>query len=607
MEQSLRMRMFWCGGVFIKTILLFACTSPVLANNLLPISENITKSVKVAQNLPAPLEKPQPDPNEERFLQPLPQPSPTVPTEEPPVIEQPSPSTEPESPSEETEVIPVKKIEVTGNTIFGSEVINPIIQPLQGRSVTQVALEKAVQAITDLYIKQGYITSYADLDENTLGTEIVRIKVIEASIQEIRVEGTRRLNPNYVRSRIRLGIERPVNANKLEAQLRLLRLDPLFESVEASLQRGTGQDQSILTVRVKEAEPLELTFGIDNYTPPSIAPERASVGVSYRNLTGIGDEIAASYAVGLNLEEEFSRAALNIYDFSYRVPLNPLDGTLQFRVVPYSTKITEEDFDEFGIRGSSEVYELSYRQPVIKTLRKEFALSLGLTFQDGQTFVFNDDPTNFGIGPDENGISRTRVLRFGQDYISRDPQGTWVLRSQLNFGLNVFNATENQGAIPDGSFFSVSGQVQRFQQLGNDYALIIQGSAQLAADPLLPSQQFFIGGGQSLRGYRQSVRAGDNGVLLSVEGRVPLQRNRFGTPVLQLAPFVDIGKVWNISGNPNALPDQTFLASAGLGFLWQPTSNLNLRLDLALPFVNLDDRRDSLQDDGIYFSMSYSP
>ncbi len=243
---------------------------------------------------------------------------------------------------------------------------------------------------------------------------------------------------------------------------------------------------------------------------------------------------------------------MNVYDFTYRAPVNALDGTLQFRAVPYNNKITDEDFDQFGIRGNSEVYELSYRQPLVRTLRKEFALSLGFTFQDSQTFLNEDDPFPFGRGVDEEGNSRTRALRFGQQYISRDPQGTWALNSQFNLGLNIFSATENSHNIPDGSFFSFQGQVQRAQLLGNDYLLILQGSLQLSADPLLPSQQFFIGGGQSLRGYRQNVRGGDNGLLFSLEGRIPIQRGGTGRPILQLAPFTDLGGVWNTSDNPNA-------------------------------------------------------
>ena len=90
---------------------------------------------------------------------------------------------------------------------------------------------------------------------------------------EIDIEGTRRLNPSYIRSRIQLGAGTPLNTGKLEEQLKLLRLDPLFTNVEARL-RPTGKvGQSILIVRVEEAKSLIGSLGVDNYSPPSIGRE----------------------------------------------------------------------------------------------------------------------------------------------------------------------------------------------------------------------------------------------------------------------------------------------------------------------------------------------
>ena len=35
----------------------------------------------------------------------------------------------------------------------------------------------------------------------------------------------------------------------------------------------------------------------------------------------------------------------------------------------------------------------------MRSPREEFALSLGFTYQDGQTFLFDDLATPFGVGP----------------------------------------------------------------------------------------------------------------------------------------------------------------------------------------------------------------
>ena len=113
------------------------------------------------------------------------------------------------------------------------------------------------------------------------------------------------------------------------------------------------------------------------------------------------------------------------------------------------------------------------------------------------------------------------------------------------------------------------------------------------------------GGGQSVRSYRQNVRAGDNGLRFSSENRITLQRDETGNSVFQLAPFVNLGTVWNVSDNPNKLQRQPFLVGAGLGLLYSPLPKLNLRLDYGLPLVNLVDRGEKVQDSGFYFSVNY--
>ena len=66
-----------------------------------------------------------------------------------------------------------------------------------------------------------------------------------------------------------------------------------------------------------------------------------------------------------------------------------------------------------------------------------------------------------------------------------------------------------------------------------------------------------------------------------------------------------MGAVWNVEDNPNQVPDDNFVAALGLGLLWQPTEGLNLRLDYAPPLIDLDDRGDNIQDDGLHFSLNY--
>lgn len=539
-----------------------------------------------------------------------------------------------DQPLNEIDKLPVRQVEVSGNTVLQNE-INEIIKDCRNRLLAPEQRNNLADAITRLYLNRDYITSRAVLQEPKGSAQdgyILPIRVIEGSLERIEVvtvdqEGKETdsiglliVRPRYICQRIQAGLGipldlscdnlkpvkgNPLNTRRLEEQVRLLSLDPFIRNINPVLKSGTGNGQSVLRVEVEK--PKFLNFSFNNYSPPSIGAQRAEIGLLFGSLISDGDIISASFSV-----DPFNFSAtrgFNSFNLGYRLPLSPRDNTLQLRLEARREKIVQEPFDQFDFQAESELYEVVYRHPLIRSYSNEFALSVGFTYQNGQTFVFNDTPFPFGIGPDAEGVSRTSVVKFTQEYIHRGEYVTWAVRSQFNFGTGLFGATSNPDPIPDGKFFSWLGQAQRVQRLFNNL-LVVQAEVQLSPNSLLPSQQFVIGGGQSLRGYRQNIRFGDNGFRFSTEYRLNLitRSRNDGTkePTLQIAPFFDAGLVWNRSDNPNKLPKQTFLAGVGTGLLWQtPLSGLTVRVDYAFPLVDLRDEGNNIQDNGLYFTINY--
>ncbi|MEO1466513.1 MAG: ShlB/FhaC/HecB family hemolysin secretion/activation protein, partial [Cyanobacteria bacterium J06633_1] len=335
---------------------------------------------------------------------------------------------------------------------------------------------------------------------------------------------------------------------------------------------------------------------------PSVGAERLGFDYSYRSLIQPGDRFALRYSPRL-------RALGDTFDLGleYQIPVNANNGKVTTGINLNRNEVIDpigDDFDDLEIEGESEQFNLGFHQPLIRDPRQELALSLAFDYQDGQTLLFQEG-TPFGQGADEDGNTTTSVFRLGQEYIRRQVSGAWALRSQFNLGTNIFGATENDEPTPDGQFLSWLGQVQRVQVLGNNNFLVIQGDLQLTGNSLLPSQQFVIGGGQSVRGYRQNARSGDNGALFSIKDRLTLLKNQAGEAKLTLTTFLNLGTVWNNDGNPNEQPDQTLIAALGVGLIWEPINGLNFQLDYAPPLIDLNDEGDDLQDNGLHFSLDY--
>ncbi|NJL49975.1 MAG: ShlB/FhaC/HecB family hemolysin secretion/activation protein [Leptolyngbyaceae cyanobacterium SM2_5_2] len=255
---------------------------------------------------------------------------------------------------------------------------------------------------------------------------------------------------------------------------------------------------------------------------------------------------------------------------------------------------TEPTF-ALGLSGTTDSYELQYRQPLIRTLREELALSAGFRYRQGSTLLlgFITPPTV------------TSVFNFSQDYLRYDAGGAWGLQSQFRLGTGLFDATMAPSPVPDGQFFSWLGQVQRLQVLGPNHRLLIQANVQLTPDSLLGSEQFFLGGAQSVRGYFQNQRFGDNGLRFAVEDQITLQRDDSGQATVKLIPFLDVGYVW--ANNPALqVTRQNWLAGTGVGLELRPLNGLTARVDLGYPLIKLDelpsDRPAGLR---VYFDIRY--
>lgn len=477
--------------------------------------------------------------------------------------------------------------------------IAALTQPYKNRSVTFEELLQLRAAIVQLYVNNGYITSGAFLPNNQdLSRGIAQIQVVEGELEQIEIGGLRRLREGYVRSRLNRATATPLNRQRLEEALQLLQLDPLIQQVNAELVAGSAPGRNILRVSLKEAPAFHGAIGIDNNQPPSVGSIQGSVSVSHDNLLGFGDRLAAEYG---------RTEGLNLYDISYTIPVNASNGTVSFRYINDASRIVEAAFRDVGIRSNTQTYSLGFRQPLIRTPIREFAVGLSLDLRRSQTYILNDIPFSFTEGA-ENGESNVTVIRFFQDWVDRGTKRVLAARSQFSLGINAFDATINDTGT-DGRFFSWLGQFQWVQQLSPRNLLVARIDAQLTPNSLLSLERFSIGGVDTVRGYRQNQLVADNGVLGSVEVRVPVTSD---PRVLQLVPFFEVGTAWN---NREADPNPATVASLGLGLRWLMTPDFSLRLDYGIPLVSVGNpcgncgaaRGNSLQENGFYFSVRYQP
>ena len=160
-------------------------------------------------------------------------------------------------------------------------------------------------------------------------------------------------------------------------------------------------------------------------------------------------------------------------------------------------------------------------------------------------------------------------------------------------------------------FFFYRGSLIRFQKIFGDKLLSLRGALQLTQDALPPSEQFRLGGAQTIRGYQEGEYLGDYGMQSSVDlyWPLPLVPENWRFPFsdkklkeqVQLVGFFDIGT----AGLKKPLTGERKhkdLAGYGAGFRVLLYDKVYARCEWGFP---VGDRPFDHRGSSFYFSVSY--
>lgn len=530
---------------------------------------------------PPPLEQVEP-------LPPLPAPEELLPPVRP---------SEPEKRPEKGPILRVfiKDIQVVGSTVFSDAQLQQVTTPYENREVTTEDLEELRRALTLLYVKQGYANSGAIIPDQAVAEGVVIIQIIEGILTDIRVEGTQWFRPSYLEDRLGLSVGPPFNMQPLRDRMQLLLQDPRLERLNAELKPGAKLGEAVLDVSVQEDYPIHGWLEFNNYQTPSVGAERVLGTLIHHNVTGNGDQAYFQYGQ--------SRGVIPLIDTSYTLPLTRYDTTFFVGYRRNDFTVVESTFKDLDIESRSEIFTVTLRHPLYKTLTDEVAVAVtGERLWNKTTLL--DIPFSFTPGYQE-GSATVSALRFIQEWTHRTPASVLAFRSRFSVGLDVLDATNNAGPVPDGQFFTWLGQanwVKRFDPTGIE---LLNGlSLQVANDRLFPLEQFSVGGRFSVRGYRENTLVRDNAFLYSIEARVPIWTAPARVALVQLAPFIDVGRAWNAKG---LTPDPQTLASIGIGLRVSLWNRLQGNIYWGQQLNHVSDPPDgNIQNDGVHVQVVWN-
>ena len=484
----------------------------------------------------------------------------------------------------------IKKIDIIGNTVLPDSTLTAIAQSYLNKRLLFSAIQKLRDELTSAYVNQGYVTSGVILPNQTIRNHTIVFHVIEGIRSRTVVETDGRFREETIIEKLGLSEGSIVNTIALEQQLQLLQRDHRIHQVKAELIPGSQFGESELTVSLEEAIPYRVSVGANNLRSPTIGAEGIHLNLYHGNVTGVGDEVF----LGLNVSE-----GLEEINAQYEFPLFRPGFSVNTHIDWAESDIIDNNFDDLDIKSEAQTYGITLKQTLVQSPSKQIGLFLTGEYLRTKSFLLGSG-FSFSAGP-ERGVSKVAAVRLGLDMTFGGTDHVLSLRTSLSQGLDIAGATKNSGNTPDGQFLKILGQVQWVHNLTfMKSQFIARTEFQFSDSPLLGIEKFSVGGYSSVRGYRENLLVRDNGVVASIEHRLPVWRSESNASHLTFASFVDVGYSRD---KRDTTTGSERLLSAGIGLLGTYAKNFTYQVYWGHAFKDIDTFQESnLQDDGFHFT-----
>ena len=469
----------------------------------------------------------------------------------------------------------VKQIVVSGNTTFDTGTLHALVADGEGHRQTLATLTAFAQRITDYYRAHGYPLSRTVIPQQELSDGVVQLKVVEARYDHVQVtnhSGVQTSLLNATLSPLQNG--QLVTQASLDRQLLLLNDLPGVQA-HAVLGPGTVPGTSDLNVEA-QALPrvignLTLDDGGDRYT----GRIRLGGNVAVNNLVGLGDQLSA----GLLVSDKHMHYGHLAYDFA-------LNGAGTRFGLAYSALSYQlgDGLSDLHARGHATEASAWLSQAIVRSPNTNLSARLEV-----DNHHLADDTGSTGVHDDRHTWDWTASTTF-------DHRDSWggggvtlaqlsLTRGQLGFDNLAAKASDAVTADTQGHELHWNGNVSRLQMITTTTRLYVSLSGQYSHRNLDSSEQFLLGGMQSVRGYEVSTLAGASGYLATAELRHDL---RLPGGAWQGSVFVDHGGLW-INPQPwagNTGSNHATLSSVGVGLNWAGPDQWIAQVQVGQPVGN---------------------
>ena len=504
----------------------------------------------------------------------------------------------------------VKSIVITGNHTIPTSTIMSALTTKPGSVQNYNNLREDRDKILGLYQAQGYtLVNITDMSTDENGT--LHISIVEGIVRKIEVKkmvtkqkGNRR-TPNddvlktkdYVIDReIEIQPGKIFNVKEYDATVdNLMRLG-IFKNVKYEARSIPGDPEGIdLILLIDEDRTAELQGGVAYGSETGLM---GTLSLKDSNWRGKNQQFGFTFEKS---NKDYTGFALDFYD-----PWIKDTDRVSWGWGAYKTNYGDEDSILFH-----EIDTVGFKVNIGKGLGKNFTLSLGTkveyikeAHEDGKLRKANNGKWYYNEKNkwrEIEGVDDKYWLWSIYPYISYDTRNNYLNPTS---GLYAKWQIEggHAGGYKSGNFGNTTLELRTYHKglfKNNTFAYKVVGG--VATNNTKESQKFWVGGGNSLRGYDGGFFKGSQKLVATIENRTQLN------DIIGIVVFADAGRAWKQNGrDPSYTRDNNHFGhnigtTAGVGIRLN-TPIGPLRFDFGWPVGN------KMDDDGMkfYFNMGQS-
>ncbi|MBX7066513.1 MAG: BamA/TamA family outer membrane protein [Parachlamydiales bacterium] len=455
----------------------------------------------------------------------------------------------------------------------GNEKLSKVVFPFLLKPLSQEDLTCLEHTILDYYKDHGRPVVSVVIPPQDLTKGVLKIVIVEPTLSSVCLRGNRWTSDSFIKNGSGLCEGQILNSYDLQQNLAWINRSP-FRRTDIVLSAGDQPGTTSAELVTKENFPLRVYAGADNTGTVYLTHTRIYSGFNAGNLWGLDHQASFQWTTAPNPHTLTAFAGQYLAPFPWRHQLMFYGGYSKFKGdIP--AQLMSQNGKAWQISGR---YQIPFG-PIFGNFLHQ--LSIGYDFKRTNSELL------FGGIPFQGGFADINQFYFGYLLDYRTCKTITSLNAEV-FGA-PFHITHDQNneafqtlrPYAKSKYMYGRLRLSHTQILPKEWEVRVVAAGQLTGWNLLASEQFPLGGYETVRGYEERAFNADSGVMASVElGTPKMASRRLGD--LEILGFFDYG--WGRLHQPFVKQKKkNWLAGVGPGVRYHYLSNVVLRGDVGFP------------------------